>query len=235
MKSACFFSKRKTVVALTSLWPAYGFAQTEDSGWDFSQWGLLLTILVTLLIIFILIILRNRKDPKKEAVRQKIENLKASGQELHISREEPLTKEDRELIRKQFKTMFIIAAAVLGVIGLGFQIPMEIIFSVVGLVILGLIYPIHIYMRHMQDEIYKKGTKLITRGIITEHYTTTTGSGKSRNTNYWISIGERKFKVTAQLYNRYNLGDAAEFHSVDNHKENPMIIRDEKLEGAGVN
>jgi len=131
--------------------------------------------------------------------------------------------------------MVFIASVVLGTIGVAFLIPLKFVLSIIGVTILALIYPIRNYLLKSQNEILKKGSKLVTRGVITAHYTNTTtfGSGKSRNRNYFIHIGERKFQVPVQLFSRYQLGDAVEFHSVDNQKENAMIIRHTKLKGAG--
>jgi hypothetical protein len=155
--------------------------------------------------------------------------------DLQINREEPLTDADRRFIKRRFRKTFFIASAVIGVIGIAFLVSFQLVLSVTGVVILALIYPIRNYLLKSQNEILKKDIKLVTRGVISAHFTTTTpfGSGKSRNRNYFIHIGERKFQVPVQMFNHYRLGDAVEFHSVDNQKKNAMIIWHSKLKEPG--
>lgn len=196
--------------------------------------GILLVAGVAVLFYFLVRAVQRKSKGNDAQVKQKIEALKSSGQELHVNREESLTAEDELVLRKYVQQTSWAAVIILGILGLVFLVLMEGIGMVVGIIMLGIIYPIRKYMHNDLNRALKEGKKQVIRGIITDRFTTTSGSHKSRRTHHWLILGEQKFEVTAAKYSTYALGDAAEFHTTDYPKGKVFILRDEKLEGAGL-
>ena len=171
---------------------------------------------------------------KNDPIRQKIASLRASGQELHVNREEVLTDEDIATLNKYLKNTLLIVTLVLGIMALLFGILAEGFVKLVGLASLIAIYPIRKYLSKDMARVITAGKKKITRGIITDRFTTTSGSGKSKSTNYWLTIGDVKLKVARSKYTTYQVGEAAEFQTVDYPKGSVFVLRDEILDGAGL-
>jgi len=194
----------------------------------------LVVLSVAALVFFIVRAQRRNSKGNEKQIKQKIEELRARGQELHINREETLTAEDEQILRKYVEQTSWIALIVLVIMGIVFLVFMEGIGMVVGVIILALIYPMRKYMFNDLERALQEGKKQVIRGIITDRYTTTTGTHKSRSTHHWLALGEHKFEVTSAKYSAYALGDAAEFHTTDYPKGKAFILRDEKLEGAGL-
>lgn len=171
---------------------------------------------------------------KNDPIRQKIASLRASGQELHVNREEVLTDEDIAILNKYLKSTLLIVTIVLGILALLFGILGEDMVKLVGLASLIGIYPIRKYFSKDMERVITGGKKRVTRGIITDRFTTTSGSGKSKSTDYWLTIGDVKLKVARSKYTAYQVGEAAEFQTVDYPKGSVFVLRDQKLEGAGL-
>ncbi|WKZ60602.1 MAG: hypothetical protein QY309_03800 [Cyclobacteriaceae bacterium] len=171
---------------------------------------------------------------KNDPIRQKIASLRASGQELHMNREDVLTGEDIAILNKYLKSTLLIVTIVLGILALLFGILGEDMVKLVGLASLIGIYPIRKYFSKDMERVITGRKKRVTRGIITDRFTTTSGSGKSKSTDYWLTIGDVKLKVARAKYTAYQVGEAAEFHTVDYPKGSVFVLRDEKLEGAGL-
>jgi membrane protein implicated in regulation of membrane protease activity len=190
---------------------------------------------VTVFAILIFVVQRNRGNRKEEqAIKSKIHELRASGQELHVNRVEPLTEEDIEILNQHIKSTLWLLTIVLLLAGLAFVIFGNGFFTVIGIAVILLIYPARRYTRQGFDKVLTEGTKHVIRGIITDRYTTTSGSSKSRTTHHWIKLGEIKLEISSSQYTRYAVGDAAEFHTVDYPKGKPLILKEAKLEGAGL-
>ncbi len=203
------------------------------------EWVLMASIAgVSIVFSFGLIFLFNRQ--KKEAeqqnpIRQKIQSLREQGKELHLNRVEVLSEEDIAILKKHNSQTLIIATAVFAIIGFAFLIfPEGIIARVLGAALLVVIFPMR---KHLQKEIARvmqEDKKQVIRGIITERFITATGSRDSKRKDYWLTLGEVKLKLNKSQYERYQIGDAAEFHTVDYPKDVELIIRDEKLSQAGL-
>jgi hypothetical protein len=215
---------------------AFYYSQTE---YPYSN-GLLPAILgVAGISITVVLLLRYRENNldrnKQEAVAHKIKSLRDAGQELHVDRTDVLTKLDIDVLSKYIANTLVLVTVIFSILGLAFLIFGEgILARAIGLGLLVAIYPLR---KHMQKEIVRvieKGEKQIVRGIITDRTTTTTGSRDDRTTNYWLTLGEIKLLVTRSKYDYYQIGDAAEFHTVEYPKGTTFVLRDEKLDRAGL-
>ncbi len=206
-----------------------------DEATNFEPVIRLVAVLILAVVVFLLIRSHNRKGKDKDKeVKQKISELRSRGQELHVNREDTLTPEDELILQKYVQHTTWAALIVLGILGLVFLVFMEGIGMIIGIILLVLIYPIRRYMYKDLERALQEGKKHVIRGIITDRFTTTTGSHKSRTTHHWLMLGEHKFEVTSSKYSTYAVGDAAEFHTTDFPKGKAFILRDEKLEGAGL-
>ncbi len=78
------------------------------------------------------------------------------------------------------------------------------------------------------------GNKQVIRAIITDRVTTTTVTRDSKTRNYWLTLGEIKLLVARSKYEYYQIGDAAEFHTVEYPKGTTFILKEEKLNRAGI-
>lgn len=202
------------------------------------DWKIFIGIAIaSFLFSFFLIYLfwsQHKTSQKNDPIRQKIASLRASGQELHVNREEVLTDEDIVILNKYLKNTLLIVTIVLGILALLFGILGEDLVKLVGLASLIGIYPIRKYLSKDMARVITAGKKKMTRGIITDRFTTTSGSGKSKSTDYWLTIGDVKLKVARSKYTAYQVGEAAEFQTVDYPKGSVFVLRDQKLEGAGL-
>jgi membrane protein implicated in regulation of membrane protease activity len=221
-------------IVLLGITPLPVHAQS-DANTNFEPAVVIAAILILAVVVFFLVReQQRRKNTNDQEIKQKIHELRSRGQELHVNREETLTPEDELILKKYVQHTSIAALIVLGILGLVFLVFMEGIGMVVGVIVLALIYPIRTYMYKDLKRALEEGKKQVIRGIITDRFTTTTGSHKSRTTHHWLLLGEHKFEVTSAKYAAYAVGDAAEFHTTDYPKGKVFIISDEKLEGAGL-
>jgi multisubunit Na+/H+ antiporter MnhG subunit len=221
-------------VLLLGFAPFSAHAQSDTDTFSEPVKVILFVLILAPVIFFIVRAQRNRTKGNDAQIKQKIEELKARGQELHVNREETLTAEDELVLRKYVQHTSWAAVIILGILGLVFLVFMEGLGMIVGIIMIGIIYPIRKYMHNDLERALKEGKKHVIRGIITDRFTTTTGSHKSRTTHHWLLLGEHKFEVTSAKYAAYAVGDAAEFHTTDYPKGKVFILRDEKLEGAGL-
>ena len=214
--------------------PQLAFGQ-QDGGEDTMETVHIVGFIVLFVFVFVLIIWLNRRDEKKDdAVKSKINALRESGKELHLNRTEPLTAEDIHFIEKHAQTSVIAATVVFAAIAVMFFVFGNLIFYILGAGLLVMIIPTRKYIRSGTQSVIDKGEKQVIRGIITDRYTTSTGSSKSRTTHHWLKLGDITFEVSSSKYRTYAVGDAAEFHTVDYPVGKPFIIRDTKLESAGL-
>ncbi|MBX2970655.1 MAG: hypothetical protein KF803_14890 [Cyclobacteriaceae bacterium] len=215
-----------------------GMAYLAFTNYPDGDWKIFVGIAVaSFLFSFFLIYLfwsQHKTSQKNDPIRQKIASLRASGQELHVNREEALQEEDISILNNYLKKTLLIVTIVLGILALLFGILGEDMVKLVGLASLIGIYPIRKYMSKDMERVITAGKKKVTRGIITDRFTTTSGSGKSKSTDYWIMIGDVKLKVERSKYVAYQVGEAAEFQTVDYPKGSVFVLKDEKLEGAGL-
>ncbi len=203
------------------------------------DWLLMASIAgISIVFSFGLMFLFNKQQKeaeKQDPIRQKIQAFREKGQELHLNREEELTEQDIVILKKHNSQTLLIATVVFALLGFAFLLfPEGIIARLLGAGLLVLIFPMR---KHLQKEIVRvvqDGKKQVVRGIITERFITTTGRRDSKTKDYWLTLGEIKFKLNKSQYDRYQIGDAAEFHSVDYPKGVELIFRDEKLNQAGL-
>ncbi len=186
-------------------------------------------------VVLFFVYSRRGLDRKKEAaVTQKIQTLINAGHELHVNREDVLTTQDVDVLNKYIRQTLLLVTVVCGVLGLAFLIFSEGIGRMLGAALLVAIYPLRNHMKKDIIRVINEGKKQIIRGIITDRHTTTTGTRDSRTTNHWLTIGEIKLLVARSTYDYYLVGDAAEFHTVEYPKGTTFILKDEKLNGAGL-
>ncbi len=175
-----------------------------------------------------------KDDAQHQEVRKKINALLAAGQSLHLKREETLTAYDKELLRKELKARIIITTLVLAFIGILFIGLGEGLLFFLGALIVVAIYPLVRYQQKDMQRLLNENKKEVIRGIITKKFTKVLGR-KDRSTHYWLVLGENEFEVSHSRYKKYNIGDAAEFHTVEFPKRVTHILFEEKLEQAGIN
>ncbi len=209
-------------------------AQTDSNISNESIMITLVVVSVAAIIFFIIRAKRRHKKVGEKEAKQKLDALRAQGQELHSNREEALNAEDIQVLRKYVEQTSWIALIILGLLGIVFLVFMEGFGKLIGLILLILIYPTRKYMFNDLERVLSEGKKQVIRGIVTDRFTTTSGTRKERSTHYWLTIGEEKFEITSAKYGAYAIGDAAEFHTTDYPKGKQFILRDERLEGAGL-
>ena len=77
--------------------------------------------------------------------------------------------------------------------------------------------------------ILKRNKKTVIRGIITNERQERVGTGKSRRTNYFKTIGTHELQVDVNVNKRYQPGNAVEIHYALNGKMIPYIFTDKLL------
>lgn len=230
-----FFTNSQILTVLVLLSPFGVYAQADIFNFIEPGKAILVVLIIVTIVVFIIRAQKGKSQKIKEyQVKSKINELRASGQDLHINNEEMLTEEDEQVLRSYVNQTVWASVIVLGGLGFVFMVAMDGIGVIIGLILLVIIFPVRKYMIKDLERVLQEGKKQVVRGIITDRSTTTKGTGKSRNTYYWLTIGEYKFEVTSQKYQTYGVGDAAEFHITDYPKGKIFIIRDKKLEGAGI-
>jgi len=176
-----------------------------------------------------------KDDAQHQEVREKINALLAAGQSLHLKREEALTAYDIELLKKELRIRVILTTLILAIIGIMFIWLGAGFMFFLGVLIVAAIYPLVRYQQKDMQRLLSDNKKEVMRGIITNKYTRVFGSGKDRKTHYWLTLGDNDFEVSDSRYKKYNMGDAAEFHTVEFPKRVTHILFEEKLEQAGLN
>jgi hypothetical protein len=192
-------------------------------------------VFILVIGVFFLIIWLGRKENKQdEAMKVKIKELRNQGKELHLNRTEPLAAEDIQYLEKYSNMSVMAVTIIFAVIAILFFVFGNFIFYALGAGMLILIIPTRKYIRSGMQAVMDKGQKQVIRGLITDRYTTTTGTAKSQTTHYWLKLGDITLQVNSSKYGTYAVGDAAEFHTIDYPAGKIFIIRDSKLEGAGL-
>jgi len=214
---------------------AYYFTQTQ---YPYSE-GLLPLIAGAASFIIAVVLLfayrgKNLDKGKEDAAILKIHTLRNAGQELHVNRGDVLTKQDVDVLNRYIRQTLLLVTAIFGVLGFVFVIFTEGIGKVIGAGLLIAIYPLRNHMKKDIARVINEGNKQVIRGIITDRVTTTTGTRDSRTRNYWLTLGEIKLLVARSKYEYYQIGDAAEFHTVEYPKGTTFILKDEKLNRAGL-
>jgi len=91
------------------------------------------------------------------------------------------------------------------------------------------------YSISSMKEILKRNKKIVIRGIITNERQERVGTGKSRRTNYYKTIGTHELQVDVNVNKRYKPGNAVEIHYALNGKMIPYIFVDKFLAAEVLN
>ena len=164
-----------------------------------------------------------KRDP---AIKQNIVALQEKGVLLHHEREEALDDSDIAALSKTMK-QYILVVPICIVIGLiaHFSIEEKSIGYAVLLIFLALIMLSAILSLGSSRRIIKNGNKIVVRGVVTERWKMSSGSGDDEKVSHYLKIGDRQLQVSEGLYNEYLVGDAIELHFTVVIGKSPHILR----------
>ena len=153
----------------------------------------------------------------------------------HLEEEVELTAQDIKKLNTSIRNtvLFVLIVAAVGSGGVYFfsegLVPIFVLFIFMALMLF-----IAASSITSMNGILKRNKKTVIRGIITNERQERVGTGKSRRTNYFKTIGTHELQVDVNVNKRYQPGNAVEIHYALNGKMIPYIFTD-KLLSAEVN
>lgn len=185
---------------------------------------------------FALWLTRTKISGKEKEIRSKIDRLKTEGQELKYEQETALTTHDLQTLRQKGITYILVLILAMlifvsiALLSIHTLVELESKFLIeVGAVVLliGLFgYSIRIILKKNED-VRKKGTKTVVRGIVTDKRI----EGDETDT-YVLEIGNIVIDVKKKVYSKYQVGDGIEMHLLKNYYN--IVLYEAKIESMSL-
>lgn len=187
----------------------------------------------TVAVVFIVaFVFRPKRRKGDGAVKpEQIAAMQQQGVALHHEKEMPLESRDVSKVMKMIRQALTIVpvCSVIGFLIVHFLIgdgilPYAILLLFIVITLIAILKGVKVFRKILQNN-----TKIVVRGIVTEHWEVSQGSGEDKKVTYYVRIGDRQLCVDEEFYNEFLKGDAVEVHFAEVNKTSPFIFHTERI------
>lgn len=203
---------------------------------NYPSGNLMVLVVAVLYCVVFFVVFRKRLTEKEKLIRAKIDTLKREGQPLFLEQEADFNALDREVLRKQKRTVVLNwIGGIFALCGISIftvqtisAVEYKLFWQAVVLfvVIAGMSW-VAIWDFRKLVRVIETGKKTIIRGIVTDKII----EGDETDIHY-LHIDTFSLYVEKKVYNKYTVGDGIELHILKT--KNNMVLYEAKITGVSV-